>query len=296
MRAILNAGLFGMVTGLTVLGGAISASAQVPLPLSVSGKEVRVSIELPGGIAAELTISFEQVVGLNPAALAVTATLVDPADPSLLLRLPSEVVTDPLTGLQTSVQQVTIPAAFPVLVRIDPTPTSALSFAGVASISLYTQNLQLNSLAPMALYKAHNGGPFSDIMVSEGRGSYRAGGSGGDFSEFLIVVDQRPIDTVIVGKFDALQSLLTAHGATMPATVADLLQARWSTAWSLYLSGGTVQAIAEMRAFSRDVVKHSGQEIPDVWGANCSGVANVAGLLRSGADTLRFSLDRKASR
>ena len=50
-----------------------------------------------------------------------------------------------------------------------------------------------------------------------------------------------------------------------------------------------------MRAFSRYVKDHSGEEIPDVWRANCSPVVNVAGLLRSAADTLRFSLNRKIS-
>ena len=50
-----------------------------------------------------------------------------------------------------------------------------------------------------------------------------------------------------------------------------------------------------MTAFSRYVKAHSGEDIPDVWRANCSPLVNVAGLLRSGADTLRFSLDRKLS-
>ena len=40
---------------------------------------------------------------------------------------------------------------------------------------------------------------------------------------------------------------------------------------------------------------HSGEEIPDVWQAASPTVINVAGLLRSAADTLKFSLDRKAS-
>ena len=50
-----------------------------------------------------------------------------------------------------------------------------------------------------------------------------------------------------------------------------------------------------MRAFSDYVKAQSGEEIPDVWQANCASQINVAGLLRSAADTLRFSLDRKAN-
>jgi hypothetical protein len=133
-------------------------------------------------------------------------------------------------------------------------------------------------------------------MVSEGRGSYRAGGSTGDFSEFLIVVDQRPIDTVIVGKFDALQSLLNQHAGAIPPTVAAVLQQHLTLARTLYQAGDTVAAIGQMTAFSQYVVAHSGTDIPDVWRAHDASVVNIAGLLRAGADTLKFSLDRKASR
>jgi len=41
--------------------------------------------------------------------------------------------------------------------------------------------------------------------------------------------------------------------------------------------------------FGYVVKAHSGAEIPDVWRANDDAV-NVAGILRSRADTLRFSL------
>jgi hypothetical protein len=278
-RALLHIGL--------LLGVASVASAQVPVPvpLSVSGNVARGLIELPGGIGAELTFSVEDVVGLNPTALAVFATLVNPLDAGLLSRLPGGGIF-PL---------VTIPAGFPVLVEISPSPSSALSFAGVASVSLYTHNLQLDCLVPLALHRAHAGGPFQDIMVSEGRGSYRAGGSCGDFSEFLIVVDQRPIDTVIVGKFDAVQSLPNQHAGAIPPDVAAVLQLHLTEARTLYQAGATVAAIGKMGTFSQYVVAHSGTDIPDIWRAHDS-VVNIAGLLRASADTLKFSLDRKASR
>jgi hypothetical protein len=148
---------------------------------------------------------------------------------------------------------------------------------------------------PLALLKAHDGGPFLDITANEGRGSYRAGGGGGDFSEFLIVVDRRPIDEVIQGKFNLLQGLLVEHQGVIAPAVFDVLQQRFNQARDLYLAGALQLAIAEMRAFSRYVSSRSGTDIPDVWRANCGGTANVAGLLRGSADTLRFSLDRKAS-
>jgi hypothetical protein len=292
MRSVFKASALLSVALVQVVMGAAPASAQVPVPLTITNKVARGTVELPGGFGVELTLSFEDVVGLHPGALDVTATLINPLDPSIVARLPPP-APGPL-GLP-GLPLVSVPAALPVLLRIDPSASSALSFGGLASIALYTHNLQLDRLVPLALYKSHDGGPFRDIMSSEGRGSYRAGGGGGDFSEFLIVVDLRPIDVVIQEKFDLLAALLDAHDESLPPTVATSLSQRLSRARGFYDAGATIPAIWEMSAFSRYVEAHSGQDIPDVWRANCGG-ANVAGELRSAADTLKFSLVRKASR
>jgi hypothetical protein len=292
MRSILMMGV------VVALGGATLASAQllppppipppplpslVPIPvvLTVSGNEAQGSFELPGGFAADLTIAFENSVGLVPAALDVTVAVVNPLDPLLLGRLPGP-------GLA-------IPVGFPVLLRISPSSASALSFSGAYTISLHTHNLQLLATLPLSLFKAPDGGPFRDITKWEGRGSYRDDGSGGDFSEFLIAVDLRPIDGVIVGKFDDLQATLNDNAASMAPAAVAALQASLTQARTYYQAGDLRRAIDEMRDFSRYVKRHGGEEIPDVWRANCSPIVNVAGLLRSGADTLKFSLDRKSS-
>jgi hypothetical protein len=258
-----------------------AASAQTAVPLTVSGNEARGVIDLPGGIRAELTLTFEDVVGLNPAALDVSASLVSPTDLTLLGRLAS--------------LDVGIPAAFPVLLRIEPSASSALTFAGIYTISLYTHNLTFDPAVPLALHKAPAGGAFRDITATEGRGSYRVGGGSGDFSDFMIVVDGRAIDAVIVAKFDSLQATLTEHAASMTAETATRLQTHLSQARALYDSGSTLGAMGEIIAFSAYAKARSGFDIPDVWRAHDSSRVNVAGLLRSGADTLRFSLDRKAS-
>jgi hypothetical protein len=251
-----------------------------PIQLTVSGKKVQGTIDLPGDLGADLTIAFESVVGLTVGALEAWATIVNPLDPDLLSRLPGP--------------GVSIPAAFPVLIRVGPSPTSALSFAGVYTISLHTHNLQLDPRTPLSLFKAPDGGPFRDITRWEGRGSYRDDGGGGDFSEFLIAVDMRPIDSVISFKFDDVQATLTDNASSMPPIVVDTLQAKLSNAHALYQSGEIRKAIGEIKGFSRYAEVHSGADIPDIWRANCGSLVNVAGLLRSRADTLAFSLDRKA--
>lgn len=262
------------------LGVAGGASAQTPISLTIDGDEAHGAIALPGGIAADLTITFEHPTGLTPTALEASAQVVNPLDPALLSRLPAE---------------TSIPAAFPVLVHIGPSAGSSLTFRSVASVSLHTYNLSYDTEEPCALVKAHDGGPFVDIITSEGSGSYRVIGGGGDFSEFLIVRDARGIDDVILGKFDALQATLTAHAGSMPLLVATTLQLRLSAARTLYLAGSLLPAINKLTNFASYVVAHTGADIPGTWDAGDPSAINVAGLLRTETSTLKFSLDRKAS-
>ncbi len=106
------------------------------LPVTVVGDEARVTIELPGGIGAELTIAFEDVEGLDPTSLDISAELVSPLDLTILDRLPAN---------------VSIPGSFPVLVKIAPSASSVLSFSGVAEVELYTHNLQLDPVGTAVL-------------------------------------------------------------------------------------------------------------------------------------------------
>src|SRR5687768_257889 len=265
-----------------VLGSAPGALAQATIPLTISGREATGAIALPGGIGADLSIVFEEVVGLNPAALEVSASLIGPLElPALLQRLGGGALIVP-------------PTAFPVLVRIGASPSSARSFAGTVAVSLHTHNLNLVPNVPLAFHSAPDGGQFRDITKYEGVGSYRAGGTGGGFSEFIIVVDQRPINVVITGKFDAAQALLDTHGDLIAPAVLDNLQSHLTQARLFFQAGQTQASIGQVTAFSTVVRAHSGSDIPDVWRANDTRV-NVAGLLRAAADTLKFSLNRKAS-
>ena len=257
------------------------AAAQTALVPQISSNSVTAKIQLPGGVEADLSIAFEQVVGLNSNALALSAALVSATDATLLSRMP-----DPTS--------FSIPTGFPVLVRIDPTAGSGLSFSGVSRVSIYTHNLTLTANSPLRLYTAHGGGSFRDMTGSLDPGSVRAGGNTDGYSEFLIVADLRPVDTVIAAKFDALQATLSANAPSMPTAVAADLQQRLSNARNLYQSGAVSSAIDAVGAFGDQVKQQSGANIPDVWRANGT-LVNVAGLLRSGADTLKFSLTCKSN-
>ena len=253
--------------------------AQTALTPSISGNELTARIELAGSVAADLSIKFENVVGLNSNALALTATLVNPGDLTLLSRLPSG---------------VSIPTGFPVVLRIEPSAASALAFEGVYNLSLYTHNLTLSANSPLRLYRAPGGASFQDMTGYLQAGSVRAGGSGPGFSEFLIAADTRQVDSVIADKFDALQNFLSASASAIPATVAADLQQRLNGARSAYGTGTLPAAIDGVSGFADEVKKQSGAAVPNVWRAN-GGPANVAGILRSAADTLKYSLVFKSN-
>ena len=64
----------------------LPALAEGIVGVVVDGNELRAEISLPGGIAADLTLAFEQVVGLNEANVGLDASLVNPLDTALLAR------------------------------------------------------------------------------------------------------------------------------------------------------------------------------------------------------------------
>ncbi len=264
-----------------LLFASVPATAQTTLTPQISGNTVTASTTLPGGIDLDLTISFEQVLGLNANALTLTAGLVSPTNPSIVSRFP-----DPTS--------ISIPGTFPVLVQIVPVSTSGLSFSGVCQVFIHTHALTLTTNSPLRVFKSHAGGPFQDITTSLDMGSVRGGGTTDNMSDFLIVSDLRPTDTVISGKFSDLQNQLTANASTINPTVYSSLQQQLGQAQTYYNQGALTSAINAVAAFSDYVLQQSGANIPNVWQANGS-LVNVAGILRSGANTLKFSLTAKAN-
>ncbi len=263
--------------GLALLA-APAAQAQIIDPV-VNGNTLSARIELPGGIGADLTIAFENAVGLTPQALGLSARLVSLTDLSLLGLLD--------TGLS-------IPAGFPVLLSIDPPASGGLSFSGVASVSLHTHNLPFVANSPLRLFKSSGGLKFEDVTEDMGMGSYRVRGSSGGFSLFMILVDLRPIDAVIGHKFNRLEALLEAYEDDMAPAVYDTLEDQLAAARAAWTGGALVTAIESVETFAATVKAHSGADVPDVW-RSARDLHNVAGYLRAAAGTLRFSLTLKSN-
>ena len=258
-----------------VLFSALPAQGQTPT-VTVSGKSISVTVSVPGGYSADVTLSFEDVTGLSVASLGASAQLIDPSDPALLARLPASVT-----------------PALQMLLRIEPPLTGPLSFRGIATLEVHTHNLQYTPTTPLRLFHAPVGGPFEDMTAGMGAGSYRARGTSGGFSEFLIVSDVRPVDQVITAKFDDLEDFLDEYSGSMPASLASNLSAILTTAEADFARGALGDAIRGVDSFQALVEQNSGTSVPNVW-RSARDLENAAGYLRAGAKTLRFSLALKS--
>jgi hypothetical protein len=258
-----------------ILCAALPAAGQGIVSSTVTGSSIEVTVSLPGGLGADVSLSFEEVTGLSLANLGLSAQVVNTLSPAFRARLPNSVL-----------------PVLPLLLRIEPPANGSLSFSGVTEIDIHTHNLLFAIGTPLRFFSAPLGGKFEDVTAAMGSGSYRARATKGGFSEFLIVADLRPRGQVIASKFDRLEQLMDQYEGSMPGSVHDDLEGRLDAARADYAGGSAEAAIAEVDGFLAVVEQHSGTGIPAVW-RSARDVENVAGHLRGAALTLRFSLGLK---
>lgn len=265
---------------LLVVAAAVAtpASAQLPpgsgSPVTIDGNKASVTLGA-GGVSVDVSITFEQVVGLTAANLGISARLVSPAE--LVGRLPDATLTS-------------LPAGFPLLVSVEPPSSGGLSFSGLTSIELHTHDLSFLADSPLRLFKAPAGGAFADVTESIGMGSYRARGSTGGFSELLIIADLRGDADVVEAKLDLLDATFAAGSSSIAPAVRGDLQSSLLAIRAAWDSGDVRGAIAAATSFG-DAVKAAANagNVPNVW-RSARDLQNVAGNLRADAGTLRFSL------
>jgi hypothetical protein len=254
---------------------ALPAAGQGIINTTITGSSIEVTVALPGGLGADVSITFEQVTGLSLQNLGLSAQVVNTLSPAFRARLPGSVL-----------------PVLPLLLRIEPPANGSLTFSGVTEIDIHTHNLLFALGTPLRFFSAPVGGKFEDVTAAMGAGSYRARATKGGFSEFLIVADLRPRNQVIAAKFDRLEELLDDYEGSMSGSVYEDLEDRLEAAHADYTGGSAQAAIAEIDGFLAVVEQHSGTEIPDVW-RSARDLQNVAGYLRGAALTLRFSLGLK---
>lgn len=268
----------GLAFGILVCG---AASATGITNTQIDGDRVVAQLELPGGIEAQLTLSFEQVVGLTAENLGLSASLISPTDPLVLAQLP------PGVGA--------VPSAFPVLISIDPPAGSPLSFSGTVYFEIYTHNLPYVPGTQLRLFSGPLGGALHDVTARTSAGSYRVGADQPSFTNSnLIVLDPRPLTEVIDLKQIRLEDVLDTNISLVAPPLFAALSKQVDEVRKAYVAGATVDAIGAVEEFIGMVQANAGNGLPDVWSAGGSGV-NVAGELIQSASTLRYSLIEKSN-
>lgn len=265
-----------------LLGGVNAAHASGIVNPEVTGNKLQATVSIAGIYEAALTIEFEDAVGLTVDNLGMSADLISVTNSSLINRLPEPSL-------------IGIAGGFPVRISIDPPASGGFSFSGMASVELYTHNLNYDPAVPLRLFSAETGGEFRDITELVTGGSHRTRGSKGDWSEFLIVLDGRSTNSVIQTKFDRVNDLLNTYQGDLPSTLYATLDGLLVDAENAFDNGDIAQAIDHVEQFSEVVLDGAGSgEVPNVW-RSARDIDNVAGQLRAGASTLRFSLTLAAN-
>ncbi|TCO37280.1 hypothetical protein EV148_11091 [Dokdonella fugitiva] len=286
---------------LSALLGAHVAHAQVDV--EVIGDTAHATILLEDALGthydAEVTIVFDTPTNLSPRSLNLSAELFDPAHPPGAL--PAGVAIDP---------------AFPMLVTIEPpgTPelftsgfepfedgTGVLSFHNTYDIEVHTHRLAYTPNSPYRLLKAPIGGTFADVTEDVLKGSARARGRGGAFSQFIVAKDANTglvaVLVVILPKSTALTLRLTAAilgnllRGELTALLTNVIAAIGTAVLDPVL--GCTNALGPLDDFIADVEAHAGIDIANLWRGQRD-MVNDAGELSSLARTLRFSLLRCA--
>ncbi len=252
------------------------ANGLEPVSVNVQGNSAEAIISLPGGISADITLEFENAVGLTAENLGITAEVIDVSALSFLQRLPSS-------------SAVTPAALFPMMITIEPKQSSGFSFSGVATVDIHTHNLEYTAGTPLRFFKAPLNGEFKDITMTMGAGSYRARGSTGRFSQFIIVADVRPALVVINSKFADLENALNQFSSQIDAIVFSTLQQNIAEINQAIIVQDYSLASNKVSQFILNVKANRGKAIPDVWRSSRD-IDNVMGELIAYANTLRFSL------
>lgn len=265
--------LFVTIAALLALSCAAGrAGAQaLPVAVSVAGDVATVAVGDPLDPLAEITLTFDQPVGLSASSLGVSARLVSLTDSALLSRLP-----------ELPLEQ--IDAAFPMLLTVEPPLTGGLRFRTVR-VEVHTHALSYSAGSSYRLFKAPLGGNFRDITDEIAPGSVRARGTTGGFSQFLVLADLRETGTVVTRKI----ALLRARIATLPAAERPAFGALLDGVENALAGERYNLALYRTQQIANRAVARSGTYLDDEWRATRD-ADNEAGDLIAGAATLRFSI------
>lgn len=275
----LTAMIFRLITsafvGLFLLVTHANAQIFTPASLTIDDNRVQAKLSLSVLMEVDVTLEFENSIGLNADSIEITAELINPTDLNVVNRLPSS-----LTGAVSG---------FPVLVSISPKADAGFGFEGPAMVELYTKAIHYDPDVPLRLFTSHDNGKFEDITTLTSSGSFRARGSTGRFSDFIILLDNRTPTSVINEKLADISSTLSNNQLGIDTALFSQLD---STLNSISQTLSVVDYAAAMVVVDHMITlveSADGALLPNVWRSS-GDLVNVQGDLLTQLKTLRFSL------
>lgn len=259
-----------LFVGLVAMAPALHAQS-LPLQATISGDTAEVVIGPAIAPLADLQLDFDDSSGLSAASLGLGAQLVTVNAPALLSRLPS--------GL------VSVPTDLPLLITVEPPALGGLAFERRVHVEVHTHALPYTAGSRLRLFKAPLNGAFRDITSAVEPGSVRTRGTTGGFSQFVVALDLRPTDAVVAEKIQFLRDQAGLLAASEQAPLLAMLDGIEDAVEVEDFAA----ANALVDAMRSRVSARAGTHIPDDWRATRD-VANIAGELLSGLDTLAFSI------
>ena len=243
-------------------------TAQVVVVIE-DGRKARADITLPrpggGTYTADLELEFDNPQNLTVPCLGISADVLDPSNQEI----------DP---------------AFPVRVTVDPPPGCGLQFDNDVDIDLETDELVHVPFSPYRLMKGPIGGSFLNITGLVDPGSVRARGSGGSFSEIVIVreIVQDYADDADAA-FAALQARL--NDPAIGLTARQTLETDLAVSIAAYQANNFAQAIGSLEDLDSHCGALGGPALPNSWRAQ-GDLVNAEGEVVSYSDHLKFLLGR----
>ncbi len=256
--------------------------AQVTVTI-VSPVKADIDIVFPDPNAPDLTndssmeIEFEAASNLSVACLGVTATLLNSAQQLLVeARLPG------------AADAYNIDPAYPVLIHVNPPTSCGLSFDSDAHFEIHTDELTFVSPTPYRLMKAPTGGAFANITSNVLPGSIRTRGSGGRFSEFIIVKAVNISPQTEAGlAFAALASRIDQIDVPLSASLT--LKLQLNLARAAFNVAQYPDAIARLNTISIDLEGFRASGFPDTWLSSLA-LVNTEGEIQALIGALKYAI------
>lgn len=258
------------------------AGAGAVIVTIVDGRKAKADISLPrpgGGVyAASFELEFHNPQNLTVECVGISADVLDAAE-----------IVDIEGRLPDPGNQIIDPG-FPLRVTVEPPAGCGLQFEDEVHIEFDTPELVYAAFSPYRLMKAPIGGAFHDLTAAVDAGSVRSRGSGGAFSEFVMVNDlDQDYASEANQAFAALEARLADQAIGPTAKTALTADAGISRA--AFQAADYTQAIARLTELTDHCGTLGGAALPNLW-RSARDLSNVEGEIVGRADHLKFLLGR----